>query len=122
MSERAKIATITLNPAIDQTVQIPGFAAGEVNRIAEQQSDAGGKGVNVASFLSHFGHKIAVTGFLGQDNTSIFETLFDAQGIDDQFVRVAGATRVTSMRRGSPWMPERRRVLRPGSGNSRPMA
>ena len=94
MSERANIATITLNPAIDQTVQIPGFAAGEVNRIAEQQSDAGGKGVNVASFLSHFGHKIAVTGFLGQDNASIFETLFDAQGIDDQFVRVAGATRV----------------------------
>ncbi|SFN88068.1 fructose-1-phosphate kinase [Cohaesibacter marisflavi] len=94
MSAGAKIATVTLNPAIDQTIQIPNFAMGEVNRVASEQSDAGGKGVNVASFLAQFGHKIAVTGFLGKDNAHPFEQLFGRLNIDDRFVRLAGATRV----------------------------
>ena len=94
MSAGAKIATVTLNPAIDQTIQIPNFAIGEVNRVASEQSDAGGKGVNVASFLAQFGHKIAVTGFLGKDNAHPFEQLFSHLDIEDQFVRLAGATRV----------------------------
>nr|WP_321981553.1 1-phosphofructokinase [uncultured Cohaesibacter sp.] len=94
MSVGAKIATVTLNPAIDQTIQIPNFAMGEVNRVAREQSDAGGKGVNVASFLAQFGHKIAVTGFLGKDNAHPFEQLFGRLDIDDHFVRLAGATRV----------------------------
>lgn len=94
MNQRISIATVTLNPAIDQTVHIPNFTIGEVNRIAEQQSDAGGKGVNVASFLSHMGHQVAATGILGLDNTGIFDTLFARQGIADHFVRLPGATRV----------------------------
>ena len=94
MSAGAKIATLTLNPAIDQTVQIPNFRQGEVNRIAQEQSDAGGKGVNVASFLAHFGHRIAVTGFLGRDNIQPFEQLFARHGMEDRFVRLPGSTRV----------------------------
>ncbi|MEJ2350115.1 MAG: hypothetical protein P8Y03_10050, partial [Anaerolineales bacterium] len=64
MNQSKKIATITLNPAIDQTVSIPNFQAGKVNRVQHSQSDPGGKGVNVASFLADFGFPIAVTGFL----------------------------------------------------------
>ena len=94
MTNHPRIATVTLNPAIDQTVQIPDFTAGDVNRIAEQQLDAGGKGVNVASFLSHMGHKIAATGILGADNAGIFEQLFARQAIADHFVRLPGLTRV----------------------------
>ena len=94
MSEGTKIATLTVNLAIDRTVQIANFTAGEVNRVGQDQSDAGGKGINVASFLSHVGHKVAVTGFMGKANAEIFETLFERQAIDDQFVRLDGATRV----------------------------
>ena len=94
MSETAKIATLTLNPAIDQTIQVPHFTAGEVNRVSEVRSDAGGKGVNVASFLSHFGHRVAAAGLLGANNTEIFDQLFAQRGIDDHFIRLAGATRV----------------------------
>ncbi|WP_373237081.1 1-phosphofructokinase [Cohaesibacter celericrescens] len=94
MSEGAKVATLTLNPAIDRTVQVANFAAGEVNRVSEDQSDAGGKGINVASFLSHVGHKVAVSGLLGKDNLGIFEELFVRKGIDDHFIRMDGATRV----------------------------
>jgi len=88
------IATVTLNPAIDQSVAIPGFAAGEVNRVDWEQSDPGGKGVNVASFLADLGFRVAVTGFLGRDNAPIFEKLFAQKAMQDRFVRIDGKTRV----------------------------
>jgi 1-phosphofructokinase len=94
MSEPVRIATVSLNPAIDQTVVIPDFTAGAVNRVEREQSDAGGKAVNVAAFLAHFGLPVAVTGLLGDANAQPFERLFAERGIDDRFVRVPGHTRV----------------------------
>jgi 1-phosphofructokinase len=88
-----RIVTVSLNAAIDQTVSIPDFTTGEVNRVAWEQSDAGGKGVNVASFLADFGHRVAVTGLLGQDNTELFVRLFAEKNLVDRFVRIAGRTR-----------------------------
>ena len=94
MSRSPRIATITLNAAIDQTAAVPNFRAGEVNRVEWEQSDAGGKGVNVASFLADFDHAVAVTGLLGQDNAALFDRLFAEKGIADRFVRLPGSTRV----------------------------
>lgn len=88
------VATVTLNPAIDRTVTISNFTAGSVNRVEDVCSNPGGKGVNVASALADHGHRIAVTGFLGRENTASFEALFNRKGIDDRFVRIAGQTRV----------------------------
>jgi 1-phosphofructokinase len=88
-----KIATVTLNPAIDQTVRLNNFHTNTVNRGQTMQFDAGGKGVNVASFLADTGHDVAVTGFLGQDNAEIFERFFARKHIDDYFVRIPGDTR-----------------------------
>ena len=94
MSQSTGIATVTLNPAIDQSVSIPGFAAGSVNRVQSEQSDPGGKGVNVASFLADLGFSVAVTGLLGRDNANVFEQLFARKAMADAFVRIAGKTRV----------------------------
>jgi len=100
MSQEVRIATVTLNPAIDQTVSIPNFRAGEVNRVAYTRSDAGGKGVNVASVLADYGAgtnhplPISVTGFLGEENPRLFERLFARKEIEDRFVRIAGSTRI----------------------------
>jgi len=94
MQLNPKIATVTLNPAIDQTVSVPGFRAGAVNRVVRSQLDPGGKGINVASFLADFGHSVAVTGFLGRENPELFEQLFAAKTIADRFVRIAGSTRI----------------------------
>jgi len=88
------ILTVTLNPAIDQTVTIPNFAAGKVNRVEHTRSDPGGKGVNVAAFLADAEHSTAVTGFLGRNNAELFDALFAQKGIADHFVRIAGSTRV----------------------------
>ena len=88
------IVTVTLNPAIDRTVTIPNFTAGVVNRVETVRSNPGGKGVNVASSLADAGHRVAVTGFLGRENTASFEALFAEKKIADQFIRIAGQTRV----------------------------
>jgi 1-phosphofructokinase len=94
MISSGPVVTVTLNPAIDQTLTVPGFAAGQVNRVTESRSDAGGKGVNVASFLSDLGVEVIATGFLGADNPAPFETLFQRKRIADRFVRIAGSTRI----------------------------
>ena len=94
MSTAPRIVTVTLNASIDQTVSIPNFTPGEVNRVAREQSDAGGKGVNVASFLADFGYAIAVTGVLGTDNQKLFLRLFAEKKLIDHFVRIPGHTRV----------------------------
>src|SRR6266566_6866232 len=88
-----RIATVTLNPAIDQTVRVDHFRPNTVNYAQTMQFDAGGKGVNVASFLTDMGFSTSVTGFLGQDNADIFEQFFAKKHIDDQFVRIPGLTR-----------------------------
>ncbi|ACL25757.1 1-phosphofructokinase [Chloroflexus aggregans] len=89
-----KIATITLNPAIDQTVFVDHFQPNTVNQARAMQRDAGGKGVNVASFLADFGLNVTATGLLGAENPHIFERHFAAKRIADRFVRVPGATRI----------------------------
>jgi 1-phosphofructokinase len=88
------IVTITLNPAIDQTITVNDLRLGTVHRAQEVRYNAGGKGVNVASCLADLGAKVTVTGLLGSANTAPFEALFSAKGISDRFVRVTGENRI----------------------------
>lgn len=94
MAPTNRVVTVTINPAIDQTVFIPNFTAGAVNRVQSSQMDAGGKGINVASFLADFGQPATVTGFLGADNDGIFRRMFERKHIEDRCVRIAGQTRI----------------------------
>jgi len=89
----ARVLTVTLNPALDLTVQLPALRLGEVNRSDNLQVHAAGKGLNVAQVLADLGHQLTVTGFLGEANAQPFEQLFSARGFADEFVRVAGETR-----------------------------
>ena len=97
MSARRELAvdaiTVTANPAVDQTIWVPGFRAGEVNRVVREQVTAGGKGVNVAAFLAAFGVPVFATGFLGRPNAGLFEAFFEQKRIPHEFVAVNGSTR-----------------------------
>ena len=89
----ARILTLTLNPALDLTVQLPRLEPGQVNRSEDMHTHAAGKGVNVAQVLADLGHQLTVGGFLGEDNLQAFETLFAKRSFVDAFIRVPGATR-----------------------------
>lgn len=93
VSGSPQVLTLTLNPALDWTLTVPGFSAGAVNRIAAHQYDAGGKGLNVASRLAAMGQSIAVTGILGEANDEVFARHFEQLGMVDHCVRVSGETR-----------------------------
>ena len=87
------IVTLTLNPAIDETVTLDRLVRGAVHRAGSVRHDAGGKGVNVASCLADWGVAATAAGVLGRDNAVIFEVLFAAKGITDRCVRVDGGSR-----------------------------
>ncbi|WP_434626156.1 1-phosphofructokinase [Pseudomonas sp. Z1-29] len=89
----AKILTLTLNPALDLTVELARLEPGQVNRSDAMHAHAAGKGVNVAQVLADLGHTLTVSGFLGEDNAQVFETLFAQRGFVDAFIRVPGETR-----------------------------
>ncbi|PPI85256.1 1-phosphofructokinase [Marinobacter maroccanus] len=90
----ARILTITLNPALDLSVETPTLAVGEVNRTGNTRLEPAGKGINVARVLARLGHSVTVTGLMGEGNASSFERLFAAEGLQDSFVRVPGQNRI----------------------------
>lgn len=98
MSERnfrtPSIVTVTINPAIDQTVFLSDLRPGQVNRARTMRTNAGGKGVNVAACLADYGVSVAATGLLGAENDAAFVAHLKERGIEDQFLRVPGRTRV----------------------------
>jgi 1-phosphofructokinase len=93
MNSGTAVATITLNPAVDQTITIDNFQAGAVNRVQDTRVDAGGKGVNVAAFVADYGLEVAASGYLGTDNAALFEKFFARKKIEDHFVRIGGSIR-----------------------------
>jgi 1-phosphofructokinase len=89
-----KVVTVTLNPALDMTGHLDALNVGSVSRVSRSSLEPAGKGVNVAQVLSDLGAEVTVTGFLGADNQQSFCQLFEELGVNDQFIRVAGATRI----------------------------
>ncbi|SMH62731.1 1-phosphofructokinase [Azospirillum agricola] len=87
------VLTITLHPAIDQTITLDALRPGTVHRARAVRHNAGGKGVNVASCLADWGVPVIAGGLLGADNAAPFDALFHAKAITDGFVRLAGETR-----------------------------
>jgi 1-phosphofructokinase len=89
-----RVLTVTLNPAIDETITLDRLVPGAVHRARDVRRNAGGKGVNVASCLSDWGMPSVALGLLGAENPALFEALFAGSAIEDRLIRVPGATRV----------------------------
>src|SRR5436309_1866284 len=88
------IATVTLNPAVDKTVTIPGFAVGKTNRARIEQVQPGGKGINVAQALKQLGCPVVATGFLAGNYGRYISEALAAGDIFTDFICVPGETRI----------------------------
>ena len=87
------IYTVTLNPALDKTVEIPGMALDTVNRITEMRTDPGGKGINVSKVIAKLGGESCAAGILGGGSGKMLEKLLENENFTTQFRFVEGQTR-----------------------------
>ena len=87
------IHTITLNPALDKTVEVPGFFIDKVNRVTAIQVYAGGKGINVSKVLYKLGQPNVAQGLLGGEAGAATVRQMTSMGILHDFVRISGETR-----------------------------
>ena len=90
------IITVTLNAAIDKTLEVPNFRLGRRHRSVEQRTMAGGKGVNVARAVKRLGQPVIATGFAGGPaGTRIVEQLTEESILND-FVRIREESRTNT--------------------------
>lgn len=87
------IVTVTMNPAIDKTVDIERMERGGLNRIKRVVLDAGGKGINVSKTIKELGLDTIATGFIGGTAGNIIENVLHDYKIPTDFVVVDGETR-----------------------------
>ncbi|MCT9092009.1 1-phosphofructokinase [Streptomyces sp. ASQP_92] len=87
------ILTVTPNPSLDRTYEVPALARGEVLRATGERVDPGGKGVNVSRAVAAAGHRTVAVMPLGGAPGALVAELLAGQGIDVAPVPVAGPTR-----------------------------
>lgn len=87
------IVTVTMNPAIDKTLDIENLEAGAVHRVKKLVMDAGGKGINVSKCVHALGGETVATGFVGGLAGKMIETALTEMGIIHSFVPIDGETR-----------------------------
>lgn len=87
------IITVTLNPAVDKTIEVDNFSLGEVNRVSSSRLDAGGKGINVSKVIKSLGGKSRAIGVLAGKNGSFIKDYLNSIGIENDFINVEGETR-----------------------------
>jgi 1-phosphofructokinase family hexose kinase len=90
------IITVTLNPALDKTLEVPNFTPGRRHRSIEQVTMPGGKGINVARVIKRLGQPVIATGLAGgATGTRIVEALND-EAILNSFVRIREDSRTNT--------------------------
>lgn len=87
------IYTVTLNPALDKTVEIPGMVLDTVNRVTSMRTDPGGKGINVSKVIAKLGGESCAVGILGGESGRTLLAALEREGLRTHFRFVEGQTR-----------------------------
>ena len=87
------ILTVTMKPSIDTRYQLDKLVIDDVNRVTPEKT-AGGKGLNVSRVLLQLGDDVLATGLLGGHMGAYMAELMDADGVKNDFVPIAGETRI----------------------------
>lgn len=90
------IITVTLNAALDKTLEVPNFKPGRRHRSIDQTAMPGGKGVNIARAIKRLGQPVIATGLAGgATGNRILEALND-EAILNAFVRIREESRTNT--------------------------
>lgn len=90
-----KIATVTLNPAIDRNIIYESsLFVGELNRVDSAVVNAGGKGINVSRMLKKLGENTHVYGFNGGRGGKMLEDILLEEEIECEFTPTSCETRM----------------------------
>jgi 1-phosphofructokinase len=88
------IVTVTPNPSVDRTYEIPALAVGEINRATRVHQEPSGKGVNVTRALTVNGlPSLAVLPCGGPEGETLM-ALLEAEAVAYRAVPIAGAVRI----------------------------
>ncbi|HLH64142.1 MAG TPA: 1-phosphofructokinase family hexose kinase [Solirubrobacteraceae bacterium] len=90
------IITVTLNAAMDKTLEVPSFTPGRRHRTVDQTTMPGGKGVNIARALKRLGQPVIATGFAGGPTGSRIIEALDHESVLNDFVRIADESRTNT--------------------------
>jgi 1-phosphofructokinase family hexose kinase len=90
------ILTVTMNAALDRTLEVPNFQRGQRHRASSGLTLAGGKGINIARALKRLGVPVVATGLAGgRTGTRIVEEL-TGEAILNDFVRIGEESRTST--------------------------
>ncbi|WP_327132452.1 1-phosphofructokinase [Streptomyces sp. NBC_01343] len=87
------ILTVTPNPSLDRTYEVPSLERGAVLRATGDRVDPGGKGVNVSRAVAAAGVFTTAVLPLGGAPGALIAELLGLQGVDVTAVTIAGQTR-----------------------------
>src|SRR5689334_7901608 len=88
------IATITMNPSIDQHILIDRLVKDDAIRARDIRRDPGGKGLNVSRALKELGADTLAFAITGGGAGYIVKNLFRERGIELESVEVLEETRI----------------------------
>ncbi len=87
------IATITLNPSLDEHIMVRGLVVEEANRWVRLRRFAGGKGIDVSRAIYEMGGITVAYGFIGGPDGRVLEILLDEEGVLFSFTPIKQETR-----------------------------
>ena len=90
------ILTVTLNAALDKTLEVPNFTPGRRHRSVEQTTMPGGKGVNIARAIKRLGQPVITTGFAGGATGNRIIAALNDESILNGFVRIREESRTNT--------------------------
>lgn len=90
------IYTVTLNPAIDETIELESFNAGGVSKLVTQRHKIGGKGINVSRALNALGKPNEALAVVGTHSRKFFEEGALEEGLKLRIFEHDGTTRTSS--------------------------
>ena len=87
------IITVTLNPAIDKTLEVDNCTIGSINRVSSIKIDAGGKGINVSKVIKSLEGESIALGALAGSTGEFIKSYLDDEKIKNDFIFAEGETR-----------------------------